>query len=92
MSGINFFLSGAIAVQCLVISLFFIRYAKKAADNFFSYFAAAFLLLAIERIVWSTLLAGSEGEFRPLVYLFRLCAFVLIIAAILSKNYRSTSR
>jgi hypothetical protein len=50
----------------------------------FAYFAVAFWLLALQRIV-----AGLTGQLRegePWLYSIRLVAFLLIIAGILEKN------
>jgi hypothetical protein len=53
-------------------------------------FALAFALLGIERIV---LAFGSVGgEVKPYVYLIRLLAFCLIIAAFIVKNRRRLQR
>ena len=90
MNAVSLFLSGAVTAQCLVISLFFRRYARKTADQFFLYFSVLFLLLAIERIL--LLFLGEANEFRPLVYLIRLAAFSMIIVAILFKNNQSRLR
>lgn len=88
MNPVSIFLSGAITAQCLVVSLFFIQYACKTSDAFFRYFAFAFILLAAERIIW--VLIGVPSELQPVVYLFRLAAFSVIIAAILKKNLTSS--
>jgi hypothetical protein len=87
MSALNYFLMGVITTQYLVASLFFFRYSKKTCDNFFKYFSAAFALLGAERIV--SIAIAIENELRPLVYLFRLAAFLLIIAGVLMKNRQS---
>lgn len=87
MNTTNIFLVGAITTQYLVASLFFYQYSEKTSDVFFKYFSVSFILLAVERIVWLWL--GNADEFRPIVYLFRLAAFLLIIAAVFLKNRRS---
>lgn len=89
MTGITFFLSGAITAQFFIAALFFLRYAKKTTDNFFRCFGAAFTILGVERITW--VITGSASELQPIVYLFRLSAFVLIIAAVLLKNRGSAA-
>jgi hypothetical protein len=78
MSPASLFLAGAITTQGLVISVFFLRYAKKTADSFFMYFTIAFLLLAIERVVWVAV--SGVTEVLPVVYSFRVAAFLVIIA------------
>lgn len=68
------------------IGLFFFRFWWKTRDALFGAFAAAFWVLGIERVV--LLLTRSDHELRPLVYLIRLSAFLLIATAIFLKNRR----
>ncbi len=89
MNAVTIFLSGAITTQCLVASLFFRRYAKKTGDTFFHYFAIAFSLFAIERVILVTI--DGSSEYQPMVYFLRLSAFLVIIAAIVMKNRRGPS-
>lgn len=78
------FLSGLIAMGFLTAGLFFLRYWRQTRDGLFAAFAAAFALLAINQ----TLLAFSRVplEERSPLYLVRLAAFAIIIAAVLAKN------
>ncbi|MGN6471706.1 MAG: DUF5985 family protein [Rhizobiaceae bacterium] len=84
------FASGLIAMGFLVSSLFFLRFWKSTRDWLFAAFAAAFLLLAVNQ----TLLAFSQVplEERSNLYLLRLLAFAIIIAAVIAKNRRSAQR
>ena len=66
------------------IGLFFFRFWRKTRDTLFCTFAAAFWVLAIERLV--LFLTNPESEVRPLVYLIRFFAFLLIAVAIFAKN------
>jgi hypothetical protein len=75
---------GAIAMASLVISLFFLRFWKTTRDRFFLFFAASFLLEAINRIM--TGISVLQNEESPLYYLIRLIAYSLIIIAIIDKN------
>jgi hypothetical protein len=81
------FLSGAICMGFLVISLFFVRFWKETRDRLFLFFAAAMFLLLTERIVR----AGFDlrTEWAPAVYLLRLVAFIVILAGIFDKNRRT---
>jgi hypothetical protein len=80
------FVSGAIAMGFLVIGLFFLRFWRRTHDGLFLIFAIAFWLLTANGAAFA--LAGiARGE--AWVYLLRLVAFILIIAAILSKNLRT---
>lgn len=72
------------------ISLFFVRSWSRTGDRFFLLFGLAFTLLALER--WILVLVHAAHEFRPFVYLIRLTAFLLILAAIAIKNRRSDRR
>jgi hypothetical protein len=81
------FLSGALCVAFAAIGMFFFRFWKTAHDRFFAIFAAAFWVLALERVI--LLVVGPEHEMRPFVYVVRLVAFLIIIAAIIDKNRTS---
>lgn len=78
------FLSGAIVAGFLVAGLFFLRFWKRTHDGLFAAFAIAFWLLGLNQ----ALLAFSNvpAEERSWLYLLRLAAFVLILAAIWRKN------
>ena len=78
------FLSGAIMMGCLVAASLFYRFWRRTADRLFAWFAVAFLLLGIERLVL-VVTHGSELA-SPGIYLLRLIAFGVIIAAIVDKN------
>lgn len=81
------FFTGALMICCLVAGLFFLKFWNKTHDNLFRLFALSFFLLAFERFVLGYI--GSENEPSQYVYLIRLCAFLLIIYAIISKNKES---
>ena len=83
------FLSGAVALAFWAIGLFFMRFATKTRDRFFTVFAWAFWVLAVERV--ALLLLSPDNEFRPYIYIIRLCAFLLIIGGIIYKNRSSGS-
>jgi peptidoglycan/LPS O-acetylase OafA/YrhL len=80
------FLSGVIAMGCFVAGLFFLRFWKRTRERLFIAFALAFWLLAVAQ----TLLAETDFpiEERSWLYLPRLAAFMLILAAIWWKNRR----
>jgi hypothetical protein len=83
---LNAFLSGAIAMGCLVVVGYFFRFWQHTRDRLFLFFAAAFLIFIVERILRTLL--NLENEFAPFVYSTRLIAFSLIIAGIVDKNSR----
>jgi uncharacterized membrane protein len=77
-------ISGALVALSLVAGLFFLRFWKKTRDRFFAFFAAAFWLLALNRL--AVLLLTETSEHLATAYFPRLVAFVLILVAIVDKN------
>jgi hypothetical protein len=78
------FLWGASAVAAGTAALFFLRFWRETRDRFFALFAAAFGALAVN---WTGLMIiKPPDEARTYLYLVRLLAFCLIIAAIVDKN------
>ena len=86
MSTAAAFISGALVMAYVVAGLFFLRFRRDSGDRLFAFFAAAFWLLAIQRVI-VTLSHPSET-----IYLMRAAAFVLIIIAIIDKNRGQSSR
>ena len=81
------FITGAIVALCGVASLCFWHFRRQTGERFFALFALAFATLGINFIF---LAAGDrDSEFRPTLYLIRLAAFTLIIAAIVDQNRRA---
>jgi hypothetical protein len=80
------FLSGAVAFGFVIAGLFFLRFWRRTRDGLFLAFAVAFWLLGAGQALLT--LADVLVEERSWLYLFRLAAFALIIAAILRKNRR----
>lgn len=78
----NQFLMGAICMGSVVASLLFIRFWLQCRDRLFLYFAAAFALEAVDRII---LVLGSTEE-GIAYYLVRLLSYLLILWAIIEKN------
>lgn len=81
---IDLMLLGAIAMASFTVSLFFLRSWKTTRDRFFFFFALSFGLEGVTRILLGLTDAGDERQ--PFIYLLRLCAFLIIIFAILDKN------
>jgi uncharacterized membrane protein HdeD (DUF308 family) len=80
----NQLLLGAIAMGNLIIGLFFLRFWKKTRDRFFLFFAVAFSLEGLNRVLLGVNNGANENE--PLLYLVRLLSFVLILIAVIDKN------
>lgn len=78
------FLLGATAMGCVVVAVFFLRFWRATGDRFFLLFAAAFGAFAANRTALAAL--EEDAEARVGVYVVRLLAFLLIIAAIVDKN------
>ena len=79
------FLSGALAVLSLAAALFFWSAWRRSSDRFFLIFSLAFVLLGAERIILGVLDLPEAPNVA--IYLVRLVGFILIIAAIVEKNW-----
>jgi Family of unknown function (DUF5985) len=78
--------TGMLAAGNAVVALFFLRFWRTSRDRLFAMFAAAFFILAVQRIALA--LTRTILEERSGLYVLRLIAFVLIIVAIWDKNRR----
>jgi uncharacterized membrane protein HdeD (DUF308 family) len=81
------FLLGIIVTASLTAAAFFLRFWRQTRDTLFLAFAAAFIIEGLNRI--SFLFVDRPNEGSPTIYLVRLIAFVLILAAIIRKNSNS---
>lgn len=84
------FISGLLVMGYAVAGSFFIKYWSTTRDRLFAWFATAFWVLAAQRfaIIWVNphWVIGQE-EKHPGFYIVRLFAFLIIIVAIVDKNY-----
>lgn len=81
------FLWGATGMACFAIGVYFLRFWQRSGDRFFVLFAIAFWVFAGNRV--ALLFVPSEQESARLgIYVIRLLAFLLIIAAVVDKNAR----
>jgi drug/metabolite transporter (DMT)-like permease len=80
------FLWGIATASCWGIAVYFLRFWRDTRDRFFLMFGAAFFVLSVNWVMLA--LWTPTAEERPLFYLVRLGAFVLIIWAIWDKNRR----
>jgi hypothetical protein len=78
------FLSGSITLGFLIAGLFFLRFWRRTNDSLFLAFAAAFALLGVGQAI--QVLANIPQEERSYIFLIRLAAFTIILAAIVRKN------
>lgn len=83
-------ISGLVTMGFVVASLFFARFWRRTGDGLFAAFAAAFILLSLNQAL--TVLLDLEREELGWIYLLRLAAFLLIIFAIIQKNWRGRER
>lgn len=83
------FLSGAVALGFAVSALFFLKFWRRTREELFLAFALAFFLLGLSQTVLA--LAAIPTEERGSLYLLRLAAFLLILAAIWRKNRSSSA-
>lgn len=81
------FLLGVIAAASLIAGIFFLKFWRRTRDSFFLWFAAAFILEALNRV--SILQLDRPNEGTPRIYLVRLISFLLILVAVFRKNYSS---
>jgi hypothetical protein len=81
---ISAYVAGVLTLGFLTISLFFLKFWRRTKDRLFLAFAVAFALLAANAAV--PVLLNIPSENQSYVYLLRLAAFGLIIAAVLRKN------
>jgi uncharacterized membrane protein HdeD (DUF308 family) len=79
------FLVGVIATTSATAGLFFVRFWRDTRDSFFLAFAASFMVEGLNRMAVLFLPRPNEGN--PWIYLVRLLASLLILFAILRKNY-----
>jgi hypothetical protein len=79
------FLLGVIVTASLVAAAFFWKFWRQTRDTLFLAFAAAFFVEGVNRI--SFLFIESPNEGSPTIYVVRLVAFLLIVTAIVRKNW-----
>jgi len=78
------FLGGAVAMGFVIAALFFLKFWRKTREKLFLAFSGSFLLLAGTQALLT--LGGIPTEERSWLYLLRLLAFLLILAAMWWQN------
>jgi hypothetical protein len=83
------FLTGIIAMGFFVAGLFFMRFWRDSRDRLFLIFALAFWTLAATRLalILSGVKTHDENNASYALYILRLLAYLLIIYAIVDKNW-----
>ena len=84
----NDFLGGAVFMGFCIAALLFLRFWRRTREGLFLAFAGSFLLLGINQALLA--LTRVPLEERSALYLVRLAAFLLIIAALWWQNRRGT--
>jgi hypothetical protein len=84
MSSLASVLQGMVAMASLTAMLFFFKFWRQTRDALFLFFALAFGLDALIRLLLG--LTPVSAEMEPFFYLARLVSFALIIVAIIRKN------
>jgi hypothetical protein len=77
---------GALSMGFLISAMFFVRFYRRTGDRFFAFLGTAFAVMSANQVALAVL--GEDSEYRSWVYLVRLAAFALILAAIYDKNRR----
>ena len=80
----NQFLFGVLAAFAVTIALFFLKFLRESKDRLFGFFSAAFAVLAVDWTAHAIVVPRHESQHY--LFLFRLLAFLLIIAGIIAKN------
>jgi uncharacterized membrane protein HdeD (DUF308 family) len=79
------FLLGVIATASITAGVFFLKFWRKTSDSFFLAFAASFIIEGLNRS--AVIFVNKPNQGSPWTYLVRLLSLLLILAAILRKNY-----
>lgn len=82
---IKAFLLGVIAAFSFTAGVFFLKFWRDTRDFFFFSFAAFFFVEGVNRVALLFFTRPNEGS--PWIYVIRLLALLLILGAILNKNY-----
>jgi hypothetical protein len=78
------FLLGVIVTACLTAATFFLKFWRRTHDGLFLAFAVAFFVEGLNRC--ALLMIEHPNEGNPAVYLVRMFAYLVIVAAIVRKN------
>lgn len=78
------FLLGIIVTASVMAGAIFVKFWRRTGERLFLAFGAAFIIEGLNRLTF--LLIDDPTEGSPIIYVVRLLAFSLILAAIVSKN------
>lgn len=77
-------LSGLIVAANIVIGLFFLRFWRQSEDRLFLFFAVAFWILGLQRLLLALLFVDERTSI--MLYALRAVGYLIIIYAIIDKN------
>jgi len=80
----NSLLRGVLVAFSATLAVLFLKFWRTSRDRLFAFFSAAFAMLAIDWL--AAALLNPPHESQHYLFVFRLVAFLLIIAGIVSKN------
>jgi hypothetical protein len=82
------FLSGMVTAGNLVAALFFFRFWRRTKEQLFVNFSISFVLFAVSQFgsIWYE---GPHDD-NTWIFLLRLAGFVLLLVAIVRKNFTPT--
>ena len=83
------FLVGVITTASLASGVFFLKFWRDTRDKLFLVFAIAFIVEGVNRA--AVLMLPQPNEGRPVIYLVRCFAFLLIVAGIINKNRQAST-
>jgi hypothetical protein len=75
---------GAIALGTFCAAFFFLRFRKLTRDRLFMFFALAFFVEGISRILMA--ISALSSEEHPAIYLLRFISYGFIVWGIVDKN------
>ena len=78
------FIAGATTMGFFMAGLFFLRFWRNTGETLFLSFAGAFSLLGVAHALLT--FSGMPVQERGWIFLVRLAAFVIILAAVAKKN------
>ena len=79
------FLAGALTLAYIIASVYFVHFWRRTSERLFLAFAVAFALLALNQVTVFALGVGDERY--NYAYVLRVLGFVLILVAIVDKNF-----
>jgi hypothetical protein len=80
----NLFLLGTLTAISAAIAAFFVKFFRESKDRFYIFFSGAFAVLGLDWCAHAVL--DPRHQNVSYLFLFRLVAFVLIVAGIVDKN------